>query len=228
MKTILWDWNGTLLDDVEVSHSCLNDMLRRYGRPEVPTADAYRAIFGFPVRDYYARAGIGDDLFDEVAPLWMAAYMEREITCGLRPDARAALTAFRQAGYRQVILSASKRENLLHQMERFDILPFFDDVLGLSHIYATSKEGIGREWMERAAARPQDCVMIGDTLHDAEVAAALGCRCVLVCGGHQLPAALRSAGCPVADSLADAARQVLENGKDGSAERRSLQKKPIL
>lgn len=204
MKTILWDWNGTLLDDVQVSFDCLNDMLRLCRKPEVADVDAYRAIFGFPVREYYKRAGIGDDLFDEIAPQWMADYMAHEGTCLLRPDAREALDAFRRDGFRQVILSASKRENLLGQMARFDILPYFDEVLGLSHIYATSKEGIGREWMARSGTAPEECMMIGDTLHDADVARAMGCRCVLVCGGHQLEETLRTAGCAVAQSLADA------------------------
>ena len=210
MKTVLWDWNGTLLDDVRVSFDCLNDMLRLYHKPEMPDVDAYRAIFGFPVKDYYARAGIGGELFDEVAPKWMDAYMRNEIACGLRPDARKALEDFRRAGFRQVILSASKRDNLLGQMARFDILPFFDDVLGLDHIYATSKEGIGKAWMAENAVVPADCVMIGDTLHDADVARAMGCRCILVRGGHQLPGMLETAGCAVAGSLQEAARMAAE------------------
>ena len=209
MKTILWDWNGTLLDDVRVSFDCLNDMLRRYHRPEMAAVDDYRAIFGFPVKEYYARAGIGPDLFDEAAPQWMADYMAHEAACGLQPGAREALAAFHAAGCRQVILSASKRENLLGQMARFDILPYFDAVLGLSHIYATSKVKIGRDWMAQSGVSPRDCVMIGDTLHDADVAAALGCRCILVCGGHQLPATLQTAGCPVAGSLAEAREMVM-------------------
>lgn len=209
MKTVLWDWNGTLLDDVQVSFDCLNDMLRLYKKPEVGTVDAYRALFGFPVKEYYARAGIGPDLFDEVAPQWMADYMKHEIACGLMPGAREALAAFHAAGFRQVILSASKRENLLGQMARFDILPYFDAVLGLSHIYATSKEKIGRAWMAESGADPRECVMIGDTLHDADVARSLGCRCILVCGGHQLRRALESAGCGVAADL-DEARKMIE------------------
>ena len=206
MKTIIWDWNGTLLNDVQVSFDCLNYILKKYDKPPVPTVDAYRGIFGFPVKDYYARAGIDGELFNEVAPLWMDAYMKNEFSCGLQPGAREALDAFRAAGFRQVILSASKRENLLCQIARFNILPYFDAVLGLSHIYATSKEGIGKDWMAQSRTDPADCVMLGDTLHDADVARALGCRCVLVCGGHQLPATLQTAGCAMAADLNEAAR----------------------
>ena len=209
MKTIIWDWNGTLLADVEVSFACLNEMLEKYHLPPVPTVDDYRAVFGFPVKEYYARVGIGDGLFDEVAPLWMAAYMREEAACPLREGAREALAAFAAAGCRQVVLSASKRDNLLGQMARFDILPCFDAVLGLDHIYATSKEGIGRAWMEESAVDPADCVMIGDTLHDAQVARALGWRCILVCGGHQLRATLETAGTDVAQDLFEAARVAL-------------------
>ena len=208
MKTIIWDWNGTLLDDVQVSYDCLNLILKKYNKQLVPTVDAYRAIFGFPVKDYYARAGVDGELFSEVAPLWMDAYMKNEISCGLQPGAREALAAFHAAGFRQMILSASKRDNLLRQIARFDILPYFDTVLGLSHIYATSKEGIGREWLEQNRMDPSDCVMIGDTLHDADVARALGCRCILVCGGHQLPETLKTAGCTVAGNLKEAVRRI--------------------
>ena len=200
MKTVLWDWNGTLLDDVQVSFDCLNEMLAKYRLPLFGGVDDYRAVFGFPVREYYDRVGLGGPTFDEVAPLWMAAYIREEGACPLREGAREALLAFRAAGYRQVILSASKRDNLLAQMARFDILQYFDAVLGLDHIYATSKEGIGQAWLAKNGD-PASCVMIGDTLHDAQVAKALGCGCVLVCGGHQLPGTLREAGVPVADSL---------------------------
>ena len=209
MKTILWDWNGTLLDDVQVSFDCLNDMLRQYHKPEIPAVDDYRAIFRFPVKDYYRLAGIGDDLFDEVAPLWMADYMAHEGVCQLRQETAETLRAFHQAGFRQVILSASKRENLLGQMARFHILQFFDEVLGLDHIYATSKEGIGRAWMERERVDPADCVMIGDTLHDADVARALGVRCILLCEGHQLKSTLQTAGCQVAENMEKARTMAL-------------------
>lgn len=210
MKTVLWDWNGTLLDDLDLSFECLNDNLRRFGKPMLGHVDDYRRIFTFPVKEYYARAGLGDDLFEQAAPCWMADYMAREHVCLLRQGAREALEAFRDAGFRQVVLSASKLDNLLFQMERYDILPFFDAVLGLTHIYATSKEGIGAEWMQKNGVNPADCVMIGDTLHDAQVAATLGCRCVLLDGGHQMPDMLATSGWPVAKDVTEAKGIVLD------------------
>jgi len=104
------------------------------------------------------------------------------------------------------VLSASKLENLLAQMRRYDVTPYFDAVLGLDHIYATSKVELGREWLRTQQIDPADCVMIGDTLHDAQVAEALCCRCILAAGGHQSRRVLESAGCAVVDGVEAAAR----------------------
>ena len=54
---IFWDWNGTLMDDVDFTHSCLNWMLETHGYPQRYDLAAYREIFGFPIEEYYIRAG---------------------------------------------------------------------------------------------------------------------------------------------------------------------------
>ena len=55
-KTILWDWNGTLLDDTRICIDAINILLKERGKNEI-NESIYRNIFTFPVRDYYARAG---------------------------------------------------------------------------------------------------------------------------------------------------------------------------
>lgn len=209
MKTIIWDWNGTLLDDVQQSVDVMNEILRRYGRPLLRDVAQYRAKFCFPVQIYYERVGLEAALFPVVSHEWMDEYLRREGTCTLRAGALEALRAFQAAGCRQVILSASRRENLLEQMARFPIMQYFDEVLGLTHIYATSKEGVAREWIARGGANPAECVMIGDTQHDAQAAQAMGCRCVLLLGGHQDESTLRATGCTVAQNPLSAAQAII-------------------
>ena len=211
MKTILWDWNGTLLDDVWTGTAAMNALLQKYKLPLLRDLDHYRSVFCFPVSAYYEKLGLGGELFAAAGQEWMDEYHAREAQCTLRTGAPEALAAFRAAGWRQVVLSASKRDNLLRQMTRYDgVRAYFDAVLGLDHIYATSKVDIGREWMQQQGVSPADCVMIGDTLHDAEVAQSLGCRCILAAGGHQSDAVLQGAGCEVADSIWTAAQLALK------------------
>lgn len=210
MKTILWDWNGTLLDDVWTGTAAMNALLTKYHLPLLRDTAHYREVFCFPVSAYYERVGLPGELFGVTSHEWMAEYYAHEGKCLLREGAREALDMLQKAGCRQVVLSASKLDNLLKQMQRYDILPCFDAVLGLDHIYATSKVDIGREWLRVQQINPADCVMIGDTLHDAEVAQALNCRCILCDGGHQARKVLESAGCEVAEGVLDAARRALE------------------
>lgn len=205
MKTVLWDWNGTLLDDVWTGTAAMNALLQKYNLPLLRDTAHYREVFCFPISAYYDKLGVGGDMFPITSHEWMAQYNALEGRCVLREGALESLQLFRDAGWRQVVLSASKLDNLLAQMRRYDVLPFFDAVLGLDHIYATSKVDIGREWLRVQQVNPADCVMIGDTLHDAEVAQALSCRCILASGGHQADKVLQSAGCEVAGGVKEAA-----------------------
>ena len=202
--TVLWDWNGTLLDDAEYALHVRNRVFPRFGLPTLSGLTEYHEQFAFPVQLYYTRAGVTEENFTEVAHAWMDEYERGFRTVPLFPDAVAALDAFERAGCRQTVLSASQLDMLKTQLEHAGILNRFAEVLGLSHIYATSKEAIGREYLERSGFAGTDCAMLGDTLHDAEVALALGCRAVLVARGHQSRQALLSTGAPVCDTLNEA------------------------
>ena len=82
-ELILWDWNGTLLDDVELCVDALNRLLARFGYPQRYDREQYRAIFGFPVQDYYARAGFdfARHSFDELARSFMEDYIPASAAC---------------------------------------------------------------------------------------------------------------------------------------------------
>lgn len=208
-QLILWDWNGTLLNDVIYAMGVRNRVFPRFGLQTVDTLERYQEQFTFPIRLYYGRAGVTDENFVAVAHAWMDEYVRGFQEVPLFADATAALDAFAMAGCRQAVLSASQLTMLREQLAHTGILQRFDAVLGLTHIYATSKEDVGRDYLAGAGVEPERCVMLGDTLHDAEVAGALGCRCVLIARGHQSRAALLTAGSPVCDSLAEAVETVL-------------------
>ena len=206
---IIWDWNGTLLNDVQYGIQLINALLHEYGRPTLPDVSAYHRVFTFPVKDYYAAVGFGDDIFDEVAVKWMDAYMKDEAQCPLQPYARETTALFRDRGIRQVIISASKLSNLHIQLKSRPYFDFFDPARGLGDIYAGSKIDIALDWMRTSGADPARTVLIGDTLHDKAVADALGCRCILVSAGHQSRDTLLQSGAMVAKDLREAGEIVL-------------------
>lgn len=209
IQQILWDWNGTLLDDLQYGMDVRNRIFPAFQLPTIDTIEEYHAQFTFPIRTYYERAGVTDDIFVAVAHAWMDEYVRGFPTVPLHPDALNTLERFQQAGLQQVVLSASKLDLLTEQIAQFDIQHYFAAVLGLGDIYAGSKEEIGRQYLQTCPILPEETLMIGDTLHDADVAAAIGAKCILVARGHQSRETLLTASVPVVDTLKAAADLIL-------------------
>lgn len=205
IRQVLWDWNGTLLDDLTYAIGVRNRTFPAFGLPRIGSVAEYHRQFTFPVRRYYERAGVTDETFVAVAHAWMAEYVRGFDAVPLHGDAVETLARFAAAGVRQAVLSATRRDMLESQIARFPIRAYFTDVLGLSDIYARSKEAVGLDYLARCGVPAASTLMIGDTLHDAEVARAMGTGCVLVTRGHQSRETLLTAGVPVMDTLLEAA-----------------------
>lgn len=185
MKTIFWDFNGTILDDARLCHDILNRMLAEEERPTV-TFEEYLMIFTFPVKDYYAKVyDFNKTSFDVLAKRFIDLYQPESLRLSLHEDVLRVITYFAVKGYRNVLLSASEINNLHAQLRHFRIDHLFDDILGTDDIHAHSKTHVAKAFMERRKLDHDDVILIGDTLHDAEVAEAIGARIILYTKGHQ-------------------------------------------
>lgn len=211
-ERVFWDWNGTLLDDVEICIESMNELLAEYGLPLIQSREQYHGIFGFPVKSYYERLGFdfSKTPFERTGMEFIEKYDRRQHRAGLAEGAREALERFKAAGLRQAVLSASERTALVRQIEERGAAEYFSDILGIGDRLAGGKAEIAREFFERSGADPSRSVIIGDTSHDYDVARSLGCACILVAGGHQSRESLEALTKRAADSLSQAADWVLE------------------
>ena len=202
-KNVVWDWNGTLLDDVDVSVATLNAMLERRGLPMI-TRGRYREIFGFPVKGYYEYLGFDfrRDDWDGISREYVEEYDSRTSGVGLTSGVREVLEGLRRKGTRLFVLSALQQDLLEGMLERFGVRPFFDGVYGAMNIYADGKVERGRQLVVERDVVPGETLMVGDTLHDAEVARELGFGVCLYAGGHNNEERLRQAGPVVRDMRA--------------------------
>lgn len=200
---ILWDWNGTLLDDTQAALDTLNIMLAKRGAAPI-AMDFYRDHFAFPVRPFYKSIGVclENEDWDALAREYHDIYARQPKR--LNAEAIAALERAKAAGARQAIISALRQDLLDAATAALGVATYMDLVYGVDNLDGASKLDRGRELV--AAVGGGAPIFIGDTLHDAEVARELGGRCILVSCGHQLPERLAAAGCPVTDTLADAVR----------------------
>lgn len=202
MKYIIWDWNGTLLDDVPLCVEIMNTMLKKRGLPELELP-YYREIFTFPVEKYYRAAGLDftQEPFETLAVEYISAYNPRALGCGLYPGALKVLEQLKAAGWGQVIASASEQGALEKQVENCGIACYFQAILGVGDVLGITKEGLAKEYLASKAISAQDAIFIGDTLHDIQVAGSLGSPCALIAQGHQSRARLEACGAPVLESI---------------------------
>src|SRR5690606_38361861 len=184
--TIFLDFNGTILDDLELSFDLLNEMLQEQGHQPI-TLERYLDIFTFPIVEYYKLAGFNFEsyTFEELAVRFIQRYQPASLNCKFHEGLIEAVEDLKAKGHKVVVLSASKYENLIEQLSHFNIKSIFDDILGIEDIYAQSKVQVAKRYVEKHSLNPKEIVMVGDTLHDHEVAESLGCHMIIYTKGHQ-------------------------------------------
>ena len=201
-RHLIWDWNGTLLDDLALSIDVMNSILDRRQLPRLDRV-RYHALFDFPVRSYYERLGFNParDSFERLSIEFIAGYDGRRLESTLHRDSRKVLAAAAAAGLRQSILSAYRQETLREIVTHFGIAAYFDHIAGLDNIHAQSKVILGQALVRRLGLPPGEILLVGDTLHDLEVAGELGVDCALIAAGHHPADRLRASGAHVYPDL---------------------------
>ncbi len=211
-KHIIWDWNGTLFDDVELCHNIINGLLIRNEIEEI-SLQRYREIFDFPVKKYYKTAGLdfNKTSFEVLGKQFMDEYEERKFESSVFNEVRDVLESVRSLGLTQSLLSAYHHDSLVKITKHFGIENYFIGLNGLDNIYAASKIDIGKKWINNSGYKKGEVVLIGDTLHDFEVAEAIGADSILIASGHQSKERLLKCEVIVYDDLNSLKRELLNN-----------------
>ncbi len=207
---VLWDWNGTLLDDLALNLSVENELLRRRGLFERADKDYYLEHFGFPIIEFYRALGFdfSKEDYADVANEYADTYAAGLDGVRLFDDALPVIDALHDSGVRQIVISATEHTLLQKQVARYDLTARFDSVLGSENNLGKSKVAVALDWLQRHGADPKRTLFVGDTTHDFETAAAIGCACALVARGHNSRARLEATGCSVFGDLRGVLRLV--------------------
>jgi len=201
-KHIIWDWNGTLLDDRHFSVDIMNGVLRRRRMQEM-TEKWFLDNFCFPVKDYYIKLGFDfeKEPFSVSGSEFIQNYMHRHHEPSLHTEAALLLHYFKDKGITQSLLSAASQTMLDDILQYHDIKDYFIKIIGQDNHYANGKEITGKAWVDELRYGSHEVLFIGDTNHDHEVANLIGADCVLVSNGHMSQLRLAQTGVPVFDSL---------------------------
>lgn len=204
---LVWDWNGTLLDDIEAVIGATNAAFAEVDLAPL-TLEQYREMYCVPIPRFYERL-LGrlptEAEWERMDGIFHRHYTEQRVRCGLTQGVEELLAQWRLAGRSQSLLSMYGHEELVPVVRGYGIEPHFVRVDGRTGPSGGSKAlHMERHFTALDGIDPQRSVVIGDAVDDAVAAAHVGARAVLYTGGSHSRASLEAAGVPVVDSLAEA------------------------
>jgi phosphoglycolate phosphatase len=210
---IIWDWNGTLFNDVELCAGIMNMLLTQESLPNI-SIQKYKSIFTFPVIDYYKIAGhtFEKTSFEVLGKQFMDEYEVRKNNCKLFPGVSRLLAEIKSKNIQQHLLSAYEQNNLNNILEHFGIINYFQFIVGLDNIYAGGKSHLAQDLAMkiRSNGSTGNILLIGDTIHDYEVAKEIDSDCILLSHGHQDEERLLQIGIPVVKDIKELSNMLKE------------------
>lgn len=198
---VIWDWNGTLLDDLKASIDAVNGLLDEYKKPHI-TLEQYYSYVDTPIYKFYERLfDLSKTPMSEIKPIYARYYESFSDTISLAEGMESVLDMLDKQNIKQYILSAAHEKDILHHAERLGIVNRFVKIDASSDYDAGSKTERGLALLKSEGIDAEKCLMIGDTLHDFECAEAMGVDCVLYSKGHTDLKTLEGLGRPVFSSM---------------------------
>lgn len=202
-QMIVFDWNGTLIDDVWLSVNAINQLLEKRRKPLI-TIDHYKEIFDFPVKKYYTTLGLDtENEWNSLANEFIASYLGDLEKIKLFQDVIETIGFLKMNGIETGIFSAMQHEGLNRHVKHLKIDHFFKFIQGTEDYYAEGKAHLGKKLLTDNGLKAENMLFVGDTVHDFEVSKEIGCKSVLVSRGHNSPQRLDSTGACVINSLGD-------------------------
>ncbi|MGQ0743487.1 MAG: HAD family hydrolase [Acidimicrobiales bacterium] len=206
IRHLVWDWNGTLLDDFHLVVAAASDACVPAGRAPI-TADEYRRCFTRPIeRSYELLLGrpLADGEWTTLSRRFHGSYQAQAATARLAAGAVAALTRAAQAGWTQSLLSMWTHQELVPLVDAFSLTGWFQRIDGQRQFGGGPKADHLSAHLQQLGVEGPDVLMVGDSLDDLAAAQSVNAQCILVSGGPHTAEMLGDCGVPVVPSLAHA------------------------
>ena len=204
IKHIIWDWNGTLINDAWLFVELMNEELKKRSLPLI-NIKKYRQEFTFPVKKYYENLGFNfkKEDFKKVGYHFIQSFIKRRFEASLFKNSKKILHQINRLGISQTIISAQENQLLNETIIYYKIEHYFKAISGIAHYYADSKIEIATQQRTLINCKDNEILMVGDSMHDYEVATKLNLKCILFSGGHYEKNRLLKANCIIIDDVLD-------------------------
>ena len=186
IKHIIWDWNGTLLNDGWLFTDLINIVLKKRGLKEISLED-YRQKFCFPLEKYYKRLGFNFDIepYDVPSLEFVRLYDKHKFRASLHTNAIGLLRSLNNRGIKNYLLSAQNESSLLEMVNFYKISDVFERVIGTDNVHARGKKRLGKSLINSIGANNDEVLFVGDTNLDIKMATDVHALIVAATYGHQ-------------------------------------------
>ena len=209
INTLIWDFNGTVMDDLGASVGAVNAMLTRRGLPLI-TEEWYTLNLVMPLTRFYESVGF-DMQAEKLADVSEEFQREcRRFPRPVFPEVKEALERFAAKGLRQLLFSSLYHDTLVAQAKERGIAPYFEKIVGRQDRSLGGKEQAAAAYLAENDIDPKEVLFIGDLTTDWEMAEYVGSPCVLIAKGHQHRAVLSQTGATILESAAEIEKRLEE------------------
>ncbi len=198
---IIWDYNGTVVNDVLASVEAVNFMLDNRGLSHTDI-NAYKNDIDMPILNYYKTVGICDDV-SKLSIEYREGLLNNSHLISIFEGVRDVIEAANKKGIKSILLSSLYHEYLIEEVTDYGIKDLFYIIQGMPDRYVGSKTANALEILKEEGVEPCNVLCVGDLKSDAELAKAIGANCVLVGCGHMSRQRLEKTGFDVVDGITD-------------------------
>ena len=166
----IFDWNGTLLDDLTVVYESVVEIFRTYVIP-APTLEQYRNEIQSDFMKFYFDHGFPKETRrDDLNAIRKRYLQEHGHRARLRPNVKELLELCRKLRIHTAIVSGEKEDVLLERLDQFQLLPLLNEVRGNSW----EKERVLEEVVNRFRIPAQRAFYLDDSVDGLQAAKNLG------------------------------------------------------
>ncbi len=203
IKTVIWDFNGTLIDDAEAGILAVNDMLTKRSQKPIDKVQ-YAAAVDTPIWKFYEKVFVKGSITPEEAMVEFDTGYEKYLSENpLMEGALEMLRYFKEKDINQLVVSASHIDKVSARLKELNLYHYFDRVLAHSDYKAGDKTYLAKEYLKEKCISPENVVVIGDCVFDYNMAEGIGASCILTTKGHQTRRELSQTKALIVDSLTE-------------------------
>ncbi len=186
----VFDWNGTVFDDISANFDGANAALATLGKPAI-NLKKYRDTFDFPIIHFYERNNVNLDFYlkdiKKANDAFFLLYEKLAAQCPARHGAEDLLQWLTKNNITIIILSNHTDESIRRNLNRLELLSYIDQISSNPHdndiIFKMNKQERLQKLMEKQRFDPKKTFIIGDSLEEPQIAKNLGLLSISITGG---------------------------------------------